>query len=202
MIRRPSPAAIDTFLSVQQRVGFSYSEVGSTRSGAPAGYVVDHNRVRLGLGIDVFRRAVESLQNWRMFNPEWVEWFRQDIHIEANATVAVLVHHFGFWSLNACRVVYVFKDERSYGFAYGTLQDHAEQGEERFSVDWSADDDSVCYDILAFSRPRQWQAKVARPVSRMLQKKFARDSKVAMIRASWPGTSHGLDHTWHNGTRP
>jgi uncharacterized protein (UPF0548 family) len=183
MIRRPAPTAIDLFLSSQQDVGFSYSEVGSTRSGAPAGYIVDHNRVRLGRGIDVFLHAVEALQCRRMFDLGWVELFRQGTPIERNATVAVLVHHFGFWSLNACRIVYVFKEERSYGFGYGTLQDHAEQGEERFSVAWSADDDSVWYDILAFSRPRQWQAKLARPVTRMLQKKFARGSKAAMTLA-------------------
>jgi uncharacterized protein (UPF0548 family) len=183
MIRRPSSAVIDNFLSLQRRVGFSYSEVGSTRSGAPAGYVVDHNRVRLGRGIDVFCRAVESLRCWRMFNLGWVELFRKDTPIEVNATVAILIHHFGFWSLNSCRVVYVFKEERSYGFAYGTLQEHAEQGEERFSIDWSPDDDSVWYDILAFSRPRQWQARIARPASRILQKKFARDSKAAMMMA-------------------
>ena len=114
MIQRPAPAAIDLFLSSQQRAGFSYSEVGSTRSGAPAGYAVDHNRVRLGRGADVFLRAVEALQCWRMFDLGWVELFRQDTPIERNATVAVLVHHFGFWSLNSCRVVYVFKEDRSY----------------------------------------------------------------------------------------
>jgi uncharacterized protein (UPF0548 family) len=183
MLRRPSPAAIDIFLSSQQRVGFSYAEVGSTRSEAPAGYTVDHSRVCLGRGGDVFARAVEALRCWRMFSLEWMELFQPDTPIEPNATVAVLVHHFGFYSVNACRIVYAFHDERSYGFAYGTLHDHAEQGEERFSVDWSADDDSVWYDILAFSRPQQWQAKLARPLCRMLQGKFARDSKAAMTRA-------------------
>jgi hypothetical protein len=49
-----------------------------------------------------------------MFDLGWVELFRQDTPIERNATVAVLVHHFGFWSLNSCRVVYVFKEDRSY----------------------------------------------------------------------------------------
>jgi uncharacterized protein (UPF0548 family) len=78
--------------------------------------------------------------------------------------------------------VYVFHEERRFGFAYGTLEDHAEKGEERFSIEWS-DDNSVWYDILAFSRPRQWQAQLARPISRALQKRFARDSKAAMVRA-------------------
>jgi uncharacterized protein (UPF0548 family) len=182
MIVRPSQAVIDAFLSSQREESFSYAAVGSTRIGPPAGYAVDHNRVRLGYGADVFHRSMELLQCWRMFRLGWVELFQSDSPIEANVTVAVLIRHFGFWSLNACRIVYVIKEERRFGFAYGTLRDHAEQGEERFSIDWSADDDSVWYDILAFSRPRQWQARIAKPVTRMLQKKFARDSKVAMAR--------------------
>jgi uncharacterized protein (UPF0548 family) len=78
--------------------------------------------------------------------------------------------------------VYVIEEEHRFGFAYGTLLDHAEQGEERFSVEWERESDSVFYDILAFSKPRQWQARIARPVSRMLQKRFARDSLLAMTR--------------------
>jgi uncharacterized protein (UPF0548 family) len=106
--------------------------------------------------------------------------FYQKAQKSSGATVAVLVNHLGFWSLNAARVVYVFQEERRFGFAYGTLEDHAEKGEERFSIEWS-DNDSVWYDILAFSRPRQWQAQIAQPISRALQKRFARDSKAAMV---------------------
>ena len=39
--------------------------------------------------------------------------------------VGVLGRHFGLWSLNACRIVYVIEEEGSllkrYGFAFGTL---------------------------------------------------------------------------------
>jgi uncharacterized protein (UPF0548 family) len=183
LIRRPSLDAINTFLASQQNAEFSYFEVGSTRKQAPTGYVVDHNRVRLGSGIAAFQCAREALVRWEMFHLGWVKLFPQSAPVQPHSTVAVLVRHFGFWSLNACRVVYVIDEERRYGFAYGTLQDHAERGEERFSIEWSEDDDSVWYDILAFSRPHQWQAKFALPLSRILQKKFARDSKAAMVRA-------------------
>jgi uncharacterized protein (UPF0548 family) len=97
--------------------------------------------------------------------------------------VVILVNHFGFWSLNACRIVYVFDEQRKYGFAYGTLYDHAERGEERFSVEWSVEDDSVWYNVLAFSKPRKWQAKIARPLSRFLQRRFVHDSMAEMKRA-------------------
>jgi len=118
-----------------------------------------------------------------MFGIGWVELFPAKTPVDVGVTVAVLVNHFGFWSLNACRIVYVFQEERRFGFAYGTLRDHAEQGEERFSVEWLADDDSVFYDILAFSRPGKWQARVFQPLCRRLQRKFARDSMAEMKRA-------------------
>jgi uncharacterized protein (UPF0548 family) len=45
-----------------------------------------------------------------------------------------MMRHFGFRSLNACRIVYVVEGEaanrRRYGFAYRTLDEHGEQGEE------------------------------------------------------------------------
>ena len=56
--------------------------------------------------------------------------------------------------VNACRVVYVVDEEepiQRYGFAYGTLPDHAETGEERFLVEWNRASGEVWYDILAFS---------------------------------------------------
>ena len=106
---------------------------------------------------------------------------------EAGQTVGVLVPLYGLWSLNACRIVYTFEsaDEvRRFGFAYGTLADHMESGEERFSVEWRRDDDSVWYDLLAYSRPRHPLARIALPLSRALQRRFARDSLQAMRRAS------------------
>ncbi len=182
-IRRPSKDDIEQFLIRQQTSDFSYPDVGSTSGSLPSGYVVDRNRVRLGQGRETFRKAAGSLRTWQMFSLGWVEVFPAGALIQVGSTVAVLVNHFGFWSLNACRIVYVFEQERTYAFAYGTLREHAEQGEERFSVEWSEQDDSVTYDILAFSKPRKWQARMARPLSRMLQKKFARDSMTAMKAA-------------------
>ena len=101
--------------------------------------------------------------------------------------VAVEAKAFGLWSLNATRVIYTFDDQSDgkakFGFAYGTLPDHVEEGEERFTVEW-LEDDSVWYDIYAFSRPQHRLAKVGFPLCRMLQKRFARDSMAAMRAAT------------------
>ena len=73
---------------------------------------------------------------------------------------------FGTWSLSAARVVYLVEEGRPvrrFGFAYGTLPDHVETGEERFTVEWHENDDSVWYDILAFSQPQHPLIKLSSP---------------------------------------
>jgi uncharacterized protein (UPF0548 family) len=91
----------------------------------------------------------------------------------------IQARHFGFYSIHAIKVVYMLREFHRLAFAIGTLPSHAEQGEERFMVEW-LEDDSVWYDLLVFSKPRHLLAKTAYPVSRYLQKKFARDSMNAM----------------------
>jgi hypothetical protein len=52
----------------------------------------------------------------------WIELCWPNASIETGATVAVLISHLGFWSLNACRIVYVIQEDadlQRYGFAYG-----------------------------------------------------------------------------------
>ena len=121
----------------------------------------------------------------------WVQLCWPDTPVEAGAAVAVLVSHLGFWSLNACRIVYVMEEggpmER-YGFAYGTLPDHQAFGEERFTVEYDTTDGVVWYDLFAFSRPGGL-ARMAYPFTRVLQKRFARDSKLAMQK--YLAGSHG-----------
>ena len=101
--------------------------------------------------------------------------------------MAVQAHTFGFWSLSAARVIYLIDERRTqsarFGFAYGTLPDHVEQGEERFMIEWR-EDNSVWYDIYAFSRPRHPLVKLGFPITRMLQKRFVRESLAVMKLAA------------------
>jgi len=187
-LRRPTGDQIGAFLAAQAVGPFSYAAVGGTRAGAcPPGFNVDHNRIQLGSGEAVFVRAVAALQRWAMFDLEWVTLCWPSAPITVGQTVGVLVPLYGLWSLNACRIVYTFEttdDVRRVGFAYGTLADHMASGEERFTVEWRSDDDSVWYDLFACSRPRHPLARLALPLSRALQRRFARNSLQAMRRAS------------------
>jgi uncharacterized protein (UPF0548 family) len=103
--------------------------------------------------------------------------------IEEDRTVAILIRHFGFYSLNAARIVYTIAKRDWFGFAYGTLADHGESGEERFSARFDRESGDVIYDLYAFSRPNHPMSHLGYPLTRMLQKRFAEDSKQAMFRA-------------------
>ncbi len=183
--RKPSEKMVAQFISSQHELPFSYREVGATRNEAtPAGYNVDHNRLRLGEGEQTYQRAVSALKNWQQFELGWVKIVPPNTPVEVGRTVAVQAHTFGFWSLSACRVVYVIDEkEKRFGFAYGTLPNHVECGEERFSIEWH-EDDSVWYDIYAFSHPAHPLVKLGFPLARKLQKRFARESLNVMRAAS------------------
>ena len=182
MFREPSETDVARFIASQRDLPYTYAEVGATNATSPAGYNVDHNRIQLGSGEATFQRAVEALKKWRHFELGWVVIVPRGVRVEVGATVAVKARAFGTWSLNATRVVYTIEESRRFGFAYGTLPDHVERGEERFLVEW-LEDDSVWYDILAFSRPRHPLVRLSAPLARRLQRQFARDSLIQMRSA-------------------
>jgi uncharacterized protein (UPF0548 family) len=185
--RKPSSQSIKLLLDQQRDQPFSYAEVGATRVADPTGYHVDRNRIRLGEGREIFAKAVAALKHWRMFEMDWVQIVPDDAPVAIGSVIGVLVQHLGFWSLNFTRIVYLIEDkgpQENFGFAYGTLSDHAERGEERFTVEYHSADNSVWYDLLAFSRPRHLLARLGYPISRRLQKRFAGESLRAMHKAA------------------
>ena len=190
LLSEPSTERVARFLDSQRDAPFSYDEVGASREDAkaPAGYAVDHNRARLGEGREIFDRAVAALYAWRMFDIGWARVVPANAPVEIGTTVAVLAKHYGFHSLNPCRISYTIEQDEGdlvrCGFAYGTLPDHGEKGEERFSVEWRREDDSVFYDLYALSRPNHLLAKLGHPIARNLQRRFAKDSLQAMVRAT------------------
>ncbi|HEV2836694.1 MAG TPA: DUF1990 domain-containing protein [Pyrinomonadaceae bacterium] len=182
-LREPSDRDVANFISHQSNEPFTYSEVGATRSTPPPGYTVDHNRIQLGHGEKVYECAVDALKHWQQFDLGWVSLVPRGVKLEQGTTVAVKAWACGMWSLNACRVVYIVDEDgpvKRFGFAYGALTDHVERGEERFLIEWQREEDSVWYDILAFSTPHHSLVKVGFPVGRMFQKRFARGSLAVM----------------------
>lgn len=191
-LRRPSDAATAAFLKAQSPLAFRYSAdlIGATRGPAcdlPVTYGVNHFRARLGYGETIFNCASTAIRQWKMFPPEMIELFPAQPALEAGKCVALRIRACGLWALAACRIVYTFDETadddaavRRFGFAYGTLPEHVEQGEERFSVEWRRDDDSVWYDLFAFSRPGNAFTWMGMPVARYYQRRFARLSAKTM----------------------
>ena len=102
--------------------------------------------------------------------------------------MGVLGRHFGLWSLNACRIVYVIEEKEAsllkrYGFAFGMLPGHVERGEECFTVEWHRANDSVSYEVFAFARPAHPLARVGPPFVQLVQRRFAAASLRAMTAA-------------------
>jgi uncharacterized protein (UPF0548 family) len=186
LLTEPSTQVVNNFIARQRESTFSYAEVGATHGTPTPSYTIDHNRIQLGSGDQDYQRAVAALREWRQFDLGWVKLVPSGVALEVGATVAVKARAFGSWSLSAARVVYLIDEDgpiKRFGFAYGTLRDHVERGEERFTVEWHKQDNSVWYDIVAFSQPRHPLVRLSFPLARMLQKRFVRDSKRRMVEA-------------------
>jgi uncharacterized protein (UPF0548 family) len=181
---RPSALEIARFLEESQALPLSYEPAGLGASQA-AGFNVDERVVSVASGAAAFSRAVTALTEWRHFALGWVELFPERAPIVPGTVVAVVIRHLGFWSLNGCRVLYSTGEPGSsvFGFAYGTLTNHAESGEEVFEVSLDSKTGAVSYRIRAVSRPRAVLAKLAYPYTRVLQERFRRDSARAVQRA-------------------
>ena len=187
LAQKPVRTEIEGFLDRQRNTSFSHSETGVTHTTGSPLWDRDHNRCVIGRGDAVYDNACRAVREWKMFDLSWLELHSDRTPIVEGEAVAILISHLGFWSLNAARIVYTLDESdaktRRYGFAYGTLRDHSECGEERFSVELDLASGDVYYDILAVSRPRHPLAYLGYPYSRYLQKCFARDSIDAMKRA-------------------
>lgn len=182
---RPSSRTIERFLQESQDLPLSYDIVGLDRP-CPPGFDVDDDVVVIGKGRTTFEKAERALHAWKHFDLGWLEVFPKQGRVETGTVVAVLMRHLGFWSLNGCRVVYAVGDEVSEtrrGFAYGTLPNHAERGEELFEVCWDPESDQVTYRIKAISKPRALLARVGKPIVRVLQKK-CRHASAEALRAA------------------
>ena len=181
---RPSPRDIERFLDDSRACGLSYEPIGLA-NGTDSSFDVDQETTVLGSGDAAYQRATRALSEWAHFRLGWVELFPAEAPIVPGSVVAVLIRHLGFWSLNGCRVVYGVggPGQNEFGFAYGTLTNHAEAGEELFKVSFHPDSGEVVYVIRAASRPRATLARLGYPVVRSLQARFRFDSSQAMRRA-------------------
>lgn len=183
----PSDAQIEKFLAEQRDLPFSYKEVGASSGAIPPDYPINHHRIRLGGGEETFARAADAIKNWTMYRLEWTRLYPPNAPVKVGEVVCVVVNHGFCWSANPCRIIYLSEENgetKKFGFAFGTLPGHSEEGEERFTVEWQRADDSVWYELLSFARPHHILARIGFPFVGLFQRKFAEDSGRAMLEAA------------------
>ncbi len=184
-IRKPEAADISALLASWHDEPLSYTPEGGLDSPPEEGFILDEHRICLGQSREVFEKACDALDAWRMF-PEWAQVSRQRQRQQvAGDIVAMIVRICGLWWINPCRVLRRVDAPDRHGFVYGTLPEHTECGEEMFAVEID-DEERVCYVIRAFSRPKHWMAWLGFPLARWWQCRFVHDSQQRMREACAP----------------
>jgi uncharacterized protein (UPF0548 family) len=147
----------------------TYADIGATLAGVePEGFHHNRYEIPLGHGADTFARAIDGLRRWEAHRVPGLRVFPEDQEIRTGATV-ILTLGTPLVSVAApCRIVSVIDGQARWGFAYGTLPGHPEQGEEAFVVS-IAPDETVRFEILAFSRAADPLVRLSGPVGRGIQ---------------------------------
>jgi uncharacterized protein (UPF0548 family) len=147
----------------------TYREIGATLTGErPQGFHHDRYEIVLGQGPTTFQRAVTGLKTWKAHRLPGMGVFPGDQVIRTGATVIVTVGTPIVALAVPCRIVSVIDGQTRWGFAYGTLPGHPEQGEEAFLIS-VAPDRIVRFEIEAFSRPGDPLVRLSGPIGRGIQ---------------------------------
>lgn len=152
----------------------TYPEAGSTRLGPlPDGYHHLHHRTRIGHGRADFEAAGAAITEFRMHRVSGTRVRASAPRAEPGASVRVTLGAGPFRLTAPCRVVWAEYGPERIGFAYGTLPRHPECGEECFVAEL-ADDGTVTFTVMAFSRPARWYTRIAGPFVPVAQRWYAR----------------------------
>lgn len=163
-VSRSAPAPED-FAGIE----LTYDHPGATADATmPSRYRHLERTIDLGHGPDVQQRATEALLTWRLHRGAGIR-VRADHARAVPGALVVLRIGLGPLALIApCRVIRVYEDADTGGFAYGTLPGHPETGEEAFIV--RADGDGrVTFTVRTFSRPATRPARAGKPLTYLAQ---------------------------------
>ena len=148
----------------------TYDDIGATLAAKkPEGFHHDSYAAVVGQGAESFHTAVAGLKTWKAHRLPGMRVFPADHEILTGSTVVVTLGTPVASIAAPCRIVGVVDSQTRWGFAYGTLPGHPEQGEESFAVSLSPDG-TVSFEIEAFSRPGDPLVRLSGPIGRGIQR--------------------------------
>lgn len=183
---KPKTDQLEKILREQAALAPSYAEIGLTGEGRlpEKGYHVHRVKTVLGEGEECFERACAALHDWRHLVVGGISVFPAKPSIHPGTNLIVSANHFFLWSINACRIIYVTDDSdgdrQRFGYGYGTLPEHSERGEERFSIERDLNSNRVTFEIIAFSRSNKLLVSLFWPVAIVIQDRFRLHSSKAL----------------------
>jgi len=171
-LAEPSPARLERMAEQLRHTDLTYGEVGATGhpDSLPSGYRHTRRSVVVGGDRGAFALGRDALLGWHAHRAIGARLFPDQPPLVEGQVVIATVPLGPLRAVVPCRIVAVTDEEQRFGFAYGTLPGHPEQGEESFHVVASGDG-QVRFEIVAFSRPASWLVRLAGPVGRREQQR-------------------------------
>lgn len=154
--------------------------------GPPVGHTLDDDLGRSlpGESIDVasFDAARTALRTWVAHRGVGFDVVPPDAAVEVGTTVLIVLRRGPLYVLARNRIVAVVDEPDRFGWAYGTLEGHPEQGEEAFLVERRGDGARVT--IRHDSAPASWSARLVGPLAKRWQMAALRGYLRAIASAS------------------
>ncbi len=119
---------------------------------------------------DRFETAVVAVQAWAGHDAAGIVRRPATPSIETDSEIAMSIPAVGPFDVTAtCRIVDVVNEIDRFGFTYATLPHHVVEGVETFLV--CRDDERAWVEVTAHWRPQALAARIAPPITRLLQKR-------------------------------
>jgi uncharacterized protein (UPF0548 family) len=168
---RPTSDHLDRLRSTAESEALTYAGTGASISGDhPAGY--HWHSSELTVSAD-WEAAKDSIRQWAGHRSAGGVLSPETPPLTAGTTMAFGIRVLGVWATGTCRIVAVIDDERDFGFSYGTLPHHPEEGEEMFAVRQEPDG-KVTFRVAAFSKPAGLLTTMIGPIGRLIQRTMTR----------------------------
>ena len=180
-LRRPGSDATADLVNGCAADHLTYEPAGiSLGPTVPAGFRRRRWSVELH-GAQAFERAVAAIRGWEVHRGSGLTVVADGGLAVGTNVVITAPLPIGYVDV-ACRIVAVIDEEDRFGFAYGTLSVHPEQGEEAFLVSRSAHV-SATFSVEAISRSAYRLGRLAPFVTDRLQNQANNRYLRAMERA-------------------